>query len=39
MSKLITIGNPDFTRKDIINSIDNFLELYNNRPIKIIMVV
>jgi len=34
MNKLITIGEPTFTRQDIINSIDTFLKLYNKRPIK-----
>ena len=34
MNKLITIGKPNFTKKDIINSINDFLKLYNKRPIK-----
>lgn len=34
MSKLVQIGSVPWTKQDMINSIDQFLEIYNKRPIK-----
>jgi len=34
MSNLVQIGNPPWTRDEIVKSIDEFLELYSKRPIK-----